>query len=142
MDRLLDPEDRVRAAAVCAVCGVAATDLALAGRGTLDEALRRLFDKKPAVRKEAAAALVGLYRSHCARCHEAGGTRAAGPAEQAVAWLHTALLSAVRCPCMCCLVLVRSFIMSDVLACRCLAKAMVAHRAPLADDDHVDKKHC
>jgi len=63
--RLLDTDERVRAKAVRTVCCIGCKDLALVSDESLQKAVGRLRDAKAYVRREAAAALVQLFRTCC-----------------------------------------------------------------------------
>ncbi|CAA0827902.1 ARM repeat superfamily protein [Striga hermonthica] len=67
--RLLDHDDKVRVEAVNVVCQLAMTNLNLF-TGLIDEASKRLRDKKFLVRSKALQKLVELYQDYCTRCAE------------------------------------------------------------------------
>ena len=71
VERLMDPDDRVRTAAVAAVAGVAQAAHRLVAGRPLEELLRRLRDKRLPVRREVATAVAALMHTWCLQ-HAAG----------------------------------------------------------------------
>lgn len=77
--RQSDPDERVRAKAVHAVCTAGAAQLALVGADALQTSTARLNDVKPHVRREAGSALAALFKAACRKLHEGARRRARLP---------------------------------------------------------------
>ena len=90
--RLIDPDDRVRAAAARAVADGATRGLHLTTAPALRAVGDRLRDAKPAVARAAAGALLALFRSHVA--DKRGGADVSSR-EELVLWIPARLLAAV-----------------------------------------------
>lgn len=82
-ERMLDPDDKVRAAACACVCKAAVADLQSMTVKALHSVCIRLRDTKLAVRKEAAAQLFSVFRTHCSAARVGEVTSA----EELVAWI-------------------------------------------------------
>ncbi|KAK9811630.1 hypothetical protein WJX72_007291 [[Myrmecia] bisecta] len=70
VDRLMDFDDKVRSAAVAAICEAACHDLRLVTLKALEAVAVRLRDKKASVRKDTAVHLMAVYRAYCTKSHE------------------------------------------------------------------------
>ena len=79
MDRLLDPEDRVRIAAIEGIAGAAIVDLSLlvAHVKPLSGVAERLRDVKPTVVRTAAEQLLAVFKAHTLK-REQGAVVTAG----------------------------------------------------------------
>ncbi|KAK9820961.1 hypothetical protein WJX81_007677 [Elliptochloris bilobata] len=89
VDRLSDPEERVRVSAVAAICEAAAADLQVVTLEALEAVSERLRDVKRSVRREAATRLAAVFRAYCTRSHDGA---LVGSEEEAVLWVPGRLL--------------------------------------------------
>ncbi|KAK9813540.1 hypothetical protein WJX73_005871 [Symbiochloris irregularis] len=80
-DRLLDFDDKVRSAACIALGTAAAADLECVSQAALEAVSMRMRDTKLAVRKDAAAQLLAVYRAHCK------GSSGEATSASSIAWI-------------------------------------------------------